>query len=93
MTRAIQRTARYLKDGLLGLIYPRACYGCEAGIAEQKGWLCENCLTQLHPITHPLCEVCGQSYSGDLAGGFQCANCADLHLQFDFARAGYQSKD
>lgn len=91
--RTIQRTARYLKDGLLGLIYPRACYGCETSIAEQEGWLCEDCLNQLHPITPPLCEVCGQPFSGDLTAGFQCSNCADRYLQFDFARAGYQSKD
>ncbi len=92
-TLFIQRTARYLKDGLLGLIYPRACYGCEASMAEQTGYLCKKCQTQLHAITHPMCEVCGQPFSGDLTDSFQCSNCADRLLQFDFARAGYQSKD
>jgi len=92
-TLSIQRIARYIKDGLLGLIYPRACYGCDTNIAEQEGWLCKDCITQLHPITHPLCEVCGQPFFGEITAGFQCSNCADRFLRFDFARAGYQSKD
>lgn len=89
----IQRAARDLGDGLLGLIYPRACYGCEAVMAEQEGRLCEDCITQLRPITRPFCEVCGQPFSGDLMDGFQCSNCVDRALQFDFARAAYQSRD
>lgn len=91
--RTIQRAANYLKDGLLGLIYPRACYGCESSMVEQEGWLCEKCLDQLHPITRPLCDICGQPFSGDLMADFECSNCADRYMQFDFARAGYQSKD
>lgn len=92
-TRSIQRIARSLKDGLLGLIYPRACYGCDTSLADQEGWLCKHCITQLHPITQPLCEVCGQPFFGEISADFQCSNCADRFLQFDFARAGYQSKD
>ena len=91
--RIIQRTAKNIKNGLLGLVYPRACYGCEAIMADQKGWLCDHCRSQLHPITYPLCEVCGQPFSGDIAADFRCSNCADRFLQFDFARAGYQSKN
>ncbi|NOY00736.1 MAG: ComF family protein [Verrucomicrobia bacterium] len=92
-TLFIQRAARYIRDGLLGLVYPRACYGCETSMAEQNGYLCEQCRTQLHAITHPMCEVCGQHFSGDLTDSFQCSNCANRLLQFDFARAGYQSRD
>ena len=91
--RIIQRTALNIKDGLLGLIYPRSCYGCEASMAEQEGWLCGDCNTRLHPITAPLCEVCGRPFLGDMTTDFQCSNCTDRFLQFDFARAGYQSRD
>jgi len=89
----IQQSARDLGDGLLGLIYPRTCYACEAVMAEQEGRLCEDCITQLHPITKPFCEVCGQPFSGDMMDGFQCSNCADRALQFDFARAAYRSQN
>lgn len=88
----IQRTGRNVRDGLLGLVYPRACYGCEASMAEQEGWLCQSCVAQLYPITEPLCEICGQPFSGDLTVTFQCTNCSDRHLYFDFARAGFQSR-
>lgn len=89
----IQRTALTIKDGLLGLIYPRSCYGCDSHLGQYSQWLCDDCLDGLHPIEEPMCEVCGQPYPGDLIGGFHCANCADLSLQFDFARAAYQSRD
>ncbi len=80
------------KNALLGLVYPRACYGCESNLEEDDNYLCSDCRKQLHPIRRPLCEVCGQAYSGELTPPFQCSNCSDRILQFDFARAGYQSK-
>ncbi len=90
--RTIQRAAKNVKEGLLGLVYPRACYGCEASMAEQEGYLCQTCNDQLRPIKQPLCEVCGQPYSGDMSIGFRCSNCADRVLHFDFARAAYKSQ-
>lgn len=90
--RIIQRAVLNLKVGLLGLVYPRACYGCECSMAEQVGDLCLECLEQLKPITKPWCEICGQPYLGDLPTDFQCSNCMDRVLHFDFARAAYQSQ-
>lgn len=77
-------------DGLLGLVYPRVCLGCEAPLdgVDGRRWLCEPCENRLHPIASPYCQVCGQSYEGavsEAASRFRCSNCADLDLAFDFA--------
>lgn len=93
VAKFIQQVGRGAGEGLLGLVYPRICYGCEQLLGEEPGWLCAACLGQLHPIKRPFCEVCCQPFWGDLAEGFQCSNCADRDLQFDFARAAYQSRD
>lgn len=93
VVKFLQQAGRNAGDGLLGLVYPRTCYGCEELLGEQPGWLCADCTGQLHPITRPFCEVCCQPFWGDLAEGFQCSNCADRDLRFDFARAAYQSRD
>jgi len=92
VAKLIRQAGRGAGNGLLGLVYPRICYGCEELLGEQPGWLCADCTGQLHPITRPFCEVCCQPFWGDLAEGFQCSNCADRDLQFDFARAAYQSR-
>ncbi len=88
----INRAGCGLGSGLLGLVYPRTCYGCEKLLGEQSGWLCADCSQKLDPIRRPFCEVCCQPFSGDLSEGFQCSNCAGRDLQFDFARAAYRSR-
>lgn len=92
VAKFIRQVGRGAGNGLLGLVYPRTCYGCEQLLGERPGWVCADCSGRLHPIGHPFCEVCCQPFWGDLAEGFQCANCADRDLQFDFARTAYQSR-
>ena len=82
-----------VREGLLGLIYPRVCVGCEAPLVAGAGiWLCEECTGELKPIEPPYCDTCGQPFAGMMAQGFRCANCADLDLAFDFAVAGYHAE-
>ncbi|MCF6314438.1 MAG: ComF family protein [Verrucomicrobiales bacterium] len=83
---------KQIKEGLLGLIYPRLCFGCELPLGECADYLCETCAQQLLKIRAPYCEVCGQPYAGAMQMSFECSNCSGRHLNFDFAHAAYQSK-
>lgn len=91
-THRILKVAKNIKNALLGLIYPRLCFGCELPLGEKTAYLCETCEQQLIKIRAPYCEYCGQPYTGALPLSFQCSNCSDRHLNFDFAHAAYQSK-
>lgn len=82
-----------VRDGLLGLIYPRVCVGCDTSLdGEGNVWLCDGCRSELKPIAPPYCDTCGQPYEGIMAQGFRCANCADLDLAFDFAVGAYRAE-
>lgn len=86
-----------LTEGVLGLVYPRNCAGCEDPLGADAGaaWLCEPCLRRLHPVAAPYCRVCGQAYEGEVfaaAASFRCGNCADLDLFFDFATGAYRNE-
>lgn len=86
-----------LAGGLLGLVYPRNCLGCEEPLDSdpERRWLCGSCESRLRRIAPPYCQVCGQSYEGRFSGSaarFRCANCADLDLAFDFAVGAYRNE-
>ncbi|MCB1234157.1 MAG: ComF family protein [Verrucomicrobiae bacterium] len=87
-------TLRSLADGALGAIYPRICAGCEKPLdASGERWLCPECRAGLHRIERPYCDVCGQPYSGEISlSSFQCSNCSDLDLAFDFAVAPWRAE-
>ena len=86
-------TARGWIEGFLGLVYPRNCVGCECVLdSDSRPWFCESCEGKLHRIEPPFCSVCGQTYEGEMASGFQCANCAGIDLAFDFAIGAYRNE-
>jgi len=78
-------------DAVLALVYPNVCELCgaeRAGRAEgYVGALCRGRPGALRRIRAPFCDRCGLPFAGDVGGAFVCANCADLDLQFDSARA------
>lgn len=83
-----------VRDSVLGLVYPRLCAGCEVPLLERSGplALCEDCERSLKTIDEPFCSVCCQPFDGVMTQGFQCINCGDRHLAFDFAVCAYRSR-
>jgi ComF family protein len=81
-------------EGLLGLVYPRVCAGCQAPLgATGRRWQCEACESRWRRIEPPYCDVCGQGYAASLTGaGFTCSNCAGVDLAFDFAVGAYRNE-
>ncbi len=78
----------------LNLVYPPLCAGCEDrfDFFQTNQPVCKACESQLKRIQPPYCAVCGEGYSADIDGPFQCSNCAGRKLAFDFAVAGYEAK-
>lgn len=84
-----------VRDGLLGLVYPRLCAGCETPLLDGDDGglgLCAACEDGLERITPPFCSVCCQPFDGVMAQGFQCVNCGGRRLDFDFAVCAYRSR-
>jgi len=81
-------------ESVLGLVYPRLCAGCEVPLLERIGplALCEECERGLETIEEPFCSVCCQPFDGVMTQGFQCINCGERHLAFDFAVCAYRSR-
>ncbi len=87
---------RYL-TAVLDLVYPRHCEICQKSLeAKRSGasrWLCNDCLDKLPRIEAPFCKVCGEPYEGAMKDDFQCGNCADLKLHFEFAVSACRAQD
>ena len=66
--------------GLLGLVLPRRCAGCEV----PGPVLCERCLAALVRIAPPVCERCGCPGAWPVR---RCVECAGRRLAFARARA------
>lgn len=86
-----------LWTAFLDLLYTRRCEVCEcqieAGRTEASRWLCDGCLKNLPEVNAPFCSRCGEPYHGAISDAFQCGNCQDLRLHFEFAIAGYRADD
>ncbi|MEM9281895.1 MAG: ComF family protein [Verrucomicrobiota bacterium] len=80
---------------LRGWLYPPVCAGCDALLSSARQvavpFLCEECEDSLVRIAEGYCMVCGQSYDAPMSSAFQCANCRDRELGFDFAVSAYRS--
>ena len=72
----------------LSFVYPEVCQLCLHHRATwAEGYVCTECWHEVRFIKPPFCQVCGLPFSGALTTSFQCANCQDLNLEFDWARA------
>jgi competence protein ComFC len=75
-------------DAGLNLIYPAVCQICRnARATSDQSYICEHCCRKLRVIEPPFCSRCGIPYEGAISGSFECAECKDVDLQFDAARA------
>ncbi|MST00169.1 MAG: ComF family protein [Pedosphaera sp.] len=85
---ALAQRGRQFAGDALGLIYPSVCQICESERAEASaGFICQTCFARTRFIEPPFCERCGLPFAGEINISFECANCRELELHFDNARA------
>ena len=81
-------TLRPLAEPMLGFFYPECCQICgdeRAGAAE--GYVGARCRSAVKFVQPPFCRRCGLPFAGAITDSFTCANCRDLALYFESARA------
>ncbi len=81
------------REALLSFWYPEVCQLCtESRARSSEGYVCRECRRQLALIESPYCARCGLPFAGEITGSFQCSNCNDLSLEFEFARSVIAAK-
>lgn len=82
---------RDILEGVLAFFYPPVCQICgERRAVAGHGYVCSECASQpgaVRFIDAGYCGRCGIPYDGAVEGRFECANCAGLDLEFDWARS------
>jgi ComF family protein len=80
----------WLEAGL-GFLYPEICQICGATAATAaEGYVCASCWSRpgaVRFLVPPLCSRCGLPFPGEITAAFECANCRELELHFESARA------
>lgn len=75
-------------DAGLGFFYPDTCQLCYSESATASdGYVGAHCWQGVGFIRPPFCECCGLPYEGEITTRFECANCREMDLQFQSARA------
>lgn len=84
----VKRAVKSLGEAVAGWVFPNACQLCGSRRATAAdGYVCSQCWSGLRFIQPPSCRRCGLPFAGDITHEFECANCRDLDLAFEFARA------
>lgn len=79
--------------GALRLVFPPACVGCGAAVAEDFG-LCGDCWRETAFIGGLVCDRCGTALPGEDRGRVeQCDDCLTLARPWDRGRAALLYKD
>lgn len=84
---------------LLDVVFPRTCRVCDQPLDGHdttetlRHWFCQACANAMLRVEPPFCQVCGEAFDGVAGSSFQCTNCADRKLAFDFAIAGFRAED
>ena len=76
---------RKLLTAGLDLLYPPACVVCLEGLSHGRA-LCAPCDADLPRLAAPFCQICGESFDGEIEAAFACPNCSKLTFSFQFAR-------
>jgi len=76
-----------LRDGILGLLFPRNCFGCGVTDPEPLSHLCRECLWQVQPLADPMCIRCGRPAWGQISSQYVCSFCEDTQPHYDRARS------
>jgi len=79
---------------LIDIIYPPHCHICGRFVSADEDrvsshHLCDDCLADLTPITHPICTVCGLPFSTRKGEDHLCENCLRKRPWYDSVRAPY----
>jgi competence protein ComFC len=75
-------------DAGLGFIYPEVCQLCgEARATPAESFVCARCREGVRSIQPPFCRRCGLPYQGEITTEFECGNCREADLHFQFARS------
>ncbi len=79
---------------LIDIIYPPRCHICGRFVSPDEDrvsshHLCDDCLADLTPITHPICTVCGLPFSTRKGEDHLCENCLRKRPWYDSVRAPY----
>ena len=70
-----------LKRMALDLLFPRYCISC----GREGDFICEKCRASLSFITHPVCDKCGRTLSGEQ----KCSRCIEGQNEIDGIRAPF----
>lgn len=77
----------------LSFIYPEVCQICGSRKATPaESYVCSDCWQQVRFIKPPFCDVCGLPFEGDITTKFECANCREMELHFQWARSSVEAK-
>jgi ComF family protein len=74
-------------DALVGLLYPRLCAHCGAGLEGAEGVLCDGCIGSMPRIKEPYCTVCGRPFTDGAGSSHPCSACMKARPPYDTARA------
>src|ERR1051326_8427323 len=85
---ALQTRVKSWLDAGLRFFYPDTCQLCysESATADE-GYIGAHCRRGVGFIKPPFCECCGLPYEGEITTRFECANCREMELHFQSARA------
>jgi competence protein ComFC len=76
-----------------GFFYPNVCQVCQCERATaDEGYVCPACWRGVQFIQPPFCDRCGLPFEGEITTAFECANCHEMELHFQRARAAVVSK-
>lgn len=93
----VQSALKTWLDAALGFFYPNVCQLCGDNRATAaEGYVCESCCSKpsgLKWLEPPFCAKCGTPFEGEIGIAFECGNCAELDLKFDYARATVELTD
>lgn len=79
---------RSVFEAVAGWVFPNACQLCgQRRATAADGYVCPSCWGGLRFIQPPYCARCGLPFPGAITHEFECANCRDVPLAFEFARA------
>jgi competence protein ComFC len=91
--RRVNALAQNVLDTTLGFFYPEVCALClDEPAYAQHGFVGEQCRRHVQFVRPPFCARCGLPYDGEISASFECTNCRDMDLHFNYARAAVVSK-
>lgn len=78
----------------LSFIYPEVCQLCgQSRATPVECFVCAGCRARIRFIHPPFCRRCGYPFQGQITTEFECDNCRNSDLQFEFARSAVIARE